>query len=227
MDPEAPWKRLFTDHVKSEGGYPADFCLATIDDGIPRARILSQQGFISLPVLGSRNMHAEMHAERESVRTSSDCPTFATAASSNKVAHIITSNRIDQAPYTYVGHSGGGGPVEGVWWFKKSRTQWRLLGNCYLLASHDSNTNLSDDSRHLRAAIARASRLPYNAYLQCEDLSWESVIQDHYAGLPGPMQKKYALHDTRVGVIIPYEVELLDLNDMSTRPRWLWKKVLD
>jgi len=215
MASEAPWKVTFAKHAEREGRYPIDFCLATNDSGIPRARYLLHHGFLSLQIAGQCG--DENLRDGDKPRVYSDCPTFATAAGSKKASHIYRSAGQD----TQEQRSGGGGPVEAVWWFKSSKSQWRILGNCWLLAWHDVEDKASYGA--FKETISRTLYSTGSDGFQLDELGWQDEIRGHYGRLPHHMTKSVALEDTRLGVIVPSEVELMELSDPMESKKWSWK----
>ena len=64
----------------------------------------------------------------------SEMPTFTTDARMEKVTDIFTSSPGHASDPEQMQGSGGGGPVEAVFWIKEKGTQWRISGTAYVVA---------------------------------------------------------------------------------------------
>jgi pyridoxamine 5'-phosphate oxidase len=144
--------------------------------------------------------------------------------------------------------SGGGGPVEGVWWFEKTKTQWRIKGDAWLVGPDiDGST---DSAKETRSKLLERMRSEKDVK---EDWSWAREL-DYIFGGQSPATKgsfrqptpggprneeppegfglgqkvsdindEIARQNFRVVVIRPLVVELVDLSDPSNGKRRTWK----
>lgn len=64
----------------------------------------------------------------------SDLPTFATDVRMEKVGELFGSSDGHASEKKQTHGSGGGGPVEAVWWIKDMGTQWRIKGQAFVVA---------------------------------------------------------------------------------------------
>lgn len=137
--------------------------------------------------------------------------------------------------------SGGGGPVEVVFWAPQARTQWRLRGRAYVIGPNiDSNA-----AAPIRKVIGRYMRRTGEG-----EWSWGRELTAHFGNLSPGMRGSFRnpppgtprgrkpdlglglgqrvddLHDEvarrhfRVAVIVPDEVDRLDLTDPNEARRW-------
>lgn len=146
--------------------------------------------------------------------------------------------------------SGGGQPVEACFWIIPTKTQWRLRGRAYIIGPDIDSPSSSQSKR----SIERHMR-PKNGGGQT--FSWPREITAHFGNLSpgmrgsfrnpppgtprdskpaeglGPGQKVEDLNDGiarenfRVVVIVPEEVDRVDLTDPADGKRWNYKLVGD
>ena len=96
---------------------------------VPRVRYCIFRGFwTELP----ENKHND--AERNPRVYESDLPTFTTDVRMEKVAQIFGSSAGHAVSADQTQGSGGGGPVEAVWWVEETSTQWRVRGRAYVVS---------------------------------------------------------------------------------------------
>ncbi|KAL7628932.1 hypothetical protein AAE478_000449 [Parahypoxylon ruwenzoriense] len=136
----APWRKLFLEHIQT---MPApEFSLATVRKTAspsgtvysPRARMCMFRGmWAELPG------NAENAAERNpaDVYEGSDVLTFTTDCRMDKLPELFGVEVADEGEAEeqekLLRGSGGGAPVEAVFWAKERQTQWRLRGAAYVL----------------------------------------------------------------------------------------------
>lgn len=237
----APWRSDFLSHA-DEMDSPT-FVLSTIhrletsstvSEVIPRSRTVVFRGFwASLPV------NPKNTAELNPNCYESDLPTITTDARMEKVSEIIPGGSNVES------RSGGGGPVEATFWAAKARTQWRLRGKAYFLGPDID----SDATAPVREAIEPYMRITGST----TSWEWSRELTAHFGNLspimrgsfrnptPGtPLSEKPEpglelgqivddLHDEvarknfRVVVIVPEEVDRVDLSDPKRARRWNYK----
>lgn len=133
----APWKHTFEEHLgkanDGDAGAGTEFTLATVTStGQPRARTCIFRGFwASIP----KNEHNKL-PKNPSIYES-DCPTFTTDARMAKTYDIFATGKGRGDLAQSRSGTGGGGPVEAVFWIKQTRTQWRIRGRCWIVAADD------------------------------------------------------------------------------------------
>jgi pyridoxamine 5'-phosphate oxidase len=172
----APWRGLFAEHVAAMQS--PEFTLGTIrrvpassgfglDDGkgsriTPRARTCVFRGlWASLPVNPKNN--AELNPDWYE----SEMPTFTTDVRMDKIPELWEEAQEAQLPggaaeaeggahdtSAYTG-SGGGGPVEAVFWAKEPMVQWRIRGKAYVVGP---DIERSDAGKATQAALLQRMR---------------------------------------------------------------------
>lgn len=245
--PEAPWRSAFLSHVKQQDSpifvlsslHAADSPSSSFSPSpaalspVPRARTVVFRGmWAGLPV----NPKNQAELNPDVYRT--QLPTITTDARMDKTPELMASS---------AGQSGGGGPVEAVFWVDAVKTQWRLRGRAYVIGP-----DIDSDS----AAPVRDALTPHMRSTGAVDSwSWSRELTAHFGNLsplmrgtfknppPGtPLSREpeqaqglslgqkvddlddvVARKNFRVVVIVPEEVERLDLSDPENGRRWNYK----
>lgn len=179
----APWKRLFAEHIDKLGGAGAEFTLGTVTPaGLPRVRTCIFRGFwASLPE-NDKNQLPKNPAVYES-----DCPTFTTDARMNKAYQVFATGKGKGNLVQSRSGTGGGGPVEAVYWVKDVMTQWRIRGRCWLLAADD----LDSDDEHAQNSGTVAAKAEIGRYMRAigdhaqksPDWGWGREIENHFENM--------------------------------------------
>jgi len=178
--PTAPWKPLFNQHISKM--LSPQFVLSTLAIApsgsptpyLPRARYCIFRGFwAELP----ENKHNE--AERNPRVYESDCPTFTTDVRMEKVGQLFESSAGHAQREVQVQGSGGGGPVEAVWWVEEVGTQWRVKGRAFVVAD-DVEGNEGDGEggsgvRTLKSEVGKRMRLVDES--KEKEWSWEREVE--------------------------------------------------
>ncbi|EQK97456.1 hypothetical protein G6O67_000090 [Ophiocordyceps sinensis] len=240
--PEAPWRSTFLSHVQQQDS--PTFVLSSLHTDsssaaprvTPRARTVIFRGMWACLPVNPKNP-AELNPDV--YRT--DLPTITTDARMNKTPELLASSTAS------AGQSGGGGPVEALFWVPAVQTQWRLRGRAYVVGP-----DIDSDG----AAPVRDALTPYMRGTGAGGpWSWSRELTGHFGNLsplmrgsfknptpgtpssrkPGQEeglglgQKVVSLEDSvarsnfRVVVIVPEEVERLDLSDPENGRRWNYK----
>ncbi|KAM5348425.1 hypothetical protein ACJ41O_008249 [Fusarium nematophilum] len=240
--PAAPWRSAFLSHV-NEMDSPT-FFLSTLhhqspsvsngDPITPRSRTVVFRGlWAELPA------NPKNQAPLNPPAYESDLLTITTDARMEKVPELSPDG-------SSVPQSGGGGPVEAVFWAVPSRTQWRLRGRAYLLGPDIDQPSAAP----VKQAIEKHMRLRGD---DSGSWDWAREVTAHFGNLspvmrgsfrnppPGtPRNEKPApglglgqkvddLNDEvargnfRVVVIVPEEVDRVDLSDPEEGKRWNYR----
>lgn len=149
--------------------------------------------------------------------------------------------------------SGGGGPVEAMWWAVPTQTQWRIRGRAWVLAPGDVGCE-SAGAKAVREALKVRMRKTGG---EESEWDWEREIVGHFGNLspgmrgsfknPSPgtprankpgegeglgkkvgdelLEDEVARKNFRVVVIVPDEVDLVNLSDPADQRRWLYTYV--
>ena len=211
---------------------------------VPRARYCIYRGMWGeLP----DNKHNE--ASMNDRVYESDLLTFTSDVRMSKIPEVFASSR-GHGEVSQSQGSGGGGPVEAVFWVKDVMTQWRFRGEAYVVGQDVEGAG-SDSSgvSTMKHKIGERMRVVEEAGKK--DWSWKKELTAHFGNLnptmrgsfknpaPGsrvsippsdkslaPGQKVTDLEDEvarrnfRVVIIRPDEVEQLDLTEPDKARRW-------
>ncbi|KAH8889851.1 hypothetical protein GQ53DRAFT_651569 [Thozetella sp. PMI_491] len=245
----APWRDRFTEHIGAM--QPPVFSLATAhpEPGaaagavVPRVRTCVFRGLWATLPENDRNQ-----AEKNPPAYVSDLPVFTTDGRMEKMGEILATGVSPSLPATEP-PSGGGGPVEAVWWASQAGTQWRVRGHAWVLGP-DIETD-DPGARAAREAILPRMRAAGGAGEERE-WSWRREVTAHFGNLspqmrgsfrnpppgrpvtapPGEgeglgqrvddLEDELARHNFRVLIIVPTEVDQTDLSDAEQPRRWLY-----
>ena len=209
----APWRELFAEHI---GDMQAPiFTLATLHPssaasatstslaglppppppGVPRARTCVFRGLWGTLPHNDRNK-----APRNPALYESDLPVFTTDARMDKMGELLGPGADD-------GLSGGGGPVEAVWWASRPGTQWRVRGEAWVLGP-DIESDAPGAQRAQRAIFARMRVLApspasgeeekegeddddESAAARAKQWSWRREVTGHFGNLSPQMRGSF------------------------------------
>jgi hypothetical protein len=180
----------------------------------------------------------------------SDLPVFTTDARTDKATEIFDSAAAGDVEASG-GATGGGGPVEAVFWVDKVgvRTQWRVRGHAWVLKGGDDG---GEGVKRVREILRARMRRRGEAEGEEGDWSFEREVTAHFGNLsplmrgsfraPAPgtpvayhtdkgaglgqrlddLEDEVARGNFRVVVIVPDEVDQVDLSDEMRPRRWLY-----
>ncbi|KAM3080643.1 hypothetical protein ACMFMG_005578 [Clarireedia jacksonii] len=246
----APWRPLFLAHLSNMDS--PEFVLSSLspcDDKnsptpyLPRARYCIFRGmWAELP----ENKHND--APMNDRVYESDLPTFTTDVRMEKVPEIFASSQ-GHGEVAQSQGSGGGGPVEAVFWIKEVMTQWRFKGEAYIVGQDIEELQESSGTRTVKTKIGERMRVVKEK--EKANWSWEKELTAHFGNLSPGMrgsfknpvpgtpvssppndkalslgQKVSDLNDEvarknfRVVIIKPESVEQLDLSEPDKARRW-------
>lgn len=249
---EAPWKKVFEEHLQKIGGPSAEFYLGTVTpDGQPRVRACIHRGFwTQLP----ENKNNEL--PKNPAIYESDCPVFTTDARMEKTYHLFATGQGQGDREQSKSGTGGGGPVEAVYWVKDTMTQWRIRGKAWLVAADDIEGR--EDAHNsgtvtVKAQVGRYMRPVGDQVAENSEWSWKNEVENHFENLsptmrgtfknPPPGQpiakgaspgenlgqkaghlkdEELARKNFRVVIIAPEQVERVDLSDPEKAKRWIY-----
>lgn len=248
--PRAPWKSLFSQHLSQMK--PPQFVLSTVERApsgsptpyVPRARYCIFRGFwAELP----ENEHND--AERNPKVYESDLPTFTTDVRMEKVGQIFGTGPGHAEHEDQIQGSGGGGPVEAVWWTEETGTQWRIKGKAYIVADDIESKEESSGVRTVKSEIGKRMRIVDDSTIG--DWSWSRELTGNFGnqspGIKGsfkapppgkPVTTSYDSQNLQLGakvddlqdpiarkhfrlvIIVPDSVEQTDLSDPAKARRF-------
>ncbi|SZF03451.1 unnamed protein product [Blumeria hordei] len=253
----APWRGEFLSHISKMSSQEFVFSslhLASPASSIPyypRARTCIFRGMWA-ELVAHRLNPAELNVKAYE----SEMLTMTTDARMEKLNEIISSanenNEID-GTHQKKNISGGGGPVEAVFWAKDSQTQWRIKGKAFVVGKDIEDENAAG-AKLAREEIGNGMRV-VETDKTCK-WSWARELTAHFGNLspsmrgtfknpfPGtpitcPIEDKrlwlgqdvYDLNDSVARenfctiVIKPEEVEQLSLKGPKTARRWKYSYV--
>ncbi|KAK7926994.1 Zn 2cys6 transcription factor [Apiospora marii] len=263
----APWRDLFVEHA--ENMKPPEFVLSTIrrmpassagfgiNDGhgfclVPRARTCVYRGmWASIPV------NPKNEAELNPDIYEADMLTFTTDIRMDKMSELWEDGAVAAGGDALEGNgawtgSGGGGPVEAVFWAKEPMVQWRIRGKAIVVGPDIED---SDEGRAAQKALM--SRMRKKEGANADQWSFTREVTAHFGNLspgmrgsfrnppPGTpvdspvddglglgqkvtdLQDSIARKNFRVVVIVPYEVDRTDLSDPERGRRWIYRRATD
>jgi pyridoxamine 5'-phosphate oxidase len=195
----APWKAAFLEHVMKNMDSP-EFVLSTLHPApegskvpwIPHARFCIFRGmFAELP----ENKHYD--GPKNEHIFESEMPTFTTDIRMEKAVEIMRSSpggKPGQLEHKEEFGSGGGGPVEAVWWVKEKNIQWRIKGECYLVGP-DMEGEENSGVRTTKSELGK--RLHIVEHGKEGDWSWATEVTNHFGNLSPGMRGKLPSSDGR------------------------------
>ncbi|KAI1381781.1 pyridoxamine 5'-phosphate oxidase-domain-containing protein [Hypoxylon crocopeplum] len=243
----APWRKLFLEHIQAMSS--PEFTLSTIrkipsPSGTvysPRARTCIFRGlFADLPV----NPKNDAQLNPDIYET--DLLTFTTDCRMDKMAELFGA----EPDSGKLKGSGGGAPLEAVFWVKETVTQWRVRGKAYVLSPD------VEDSPEGKQVIATLTLRMRRKNSDGKEWSFGREVTAHFGNLSPLMrgsfrnppsgspvalpvrddrlklgQKVTDLNDEvardnfRVVVIVPEEIDRCDLSDPERGRRWVYTYV--
>lgn len=191
----APWRAQFLDHV-SKLDSPT-FTFSSLHPGTassqqtePRGRTCVFRGmWASLPKNDKNKAPLNPDAFE------SDCLTLTTDARMAKVPELFDSGETGNSPAS--SSSGGGGPVEAMFWVAETGTQWRLRGHAWVLShadiggADDAAGGSSPGAKAARDAISARMRPTSTSTTGGEGWSWEREVEAQFGNLSPGMRGSF------------------------------------
>lgn len=181
----APWKEDFKAHLEHIGGSSAEFYLATVTpEGLPKVRTCIHRGFWGKL---AENKHNELPKNPDIY--DSDCLVSTTDARMEKTYHMFATGKGKGDREQAKSGTGGGGPVEAVYWVKDTMTQWRISGKGWVVGADDLEG--TEDAQNsgtvtVKAQVGRYMR-PINDHEEKhKEWSWKRQVENQFENLsPG------------------------------------------
>jgi pyridoxamine 5'-phosphate oxidase len=187
----APWRPLFLTHVSKLES--PEFVLSTLQPSassssatpyLPRARYCIFRG-----MWGSLPENKLNEARKNDRVYESDMLTFTTDARMEKVPQVFASSagrgEVEQSQ-----GSGGGGPVEAVFWIKDVMTQWRFKGEAYIIGPDIEGTGKeSSGVRAVKSRVGEGMRVVKEEGKR--DWSWQREVSAHFGNLSPGMRGSF------------------------------------
>ncbi|TQV96548.1 hypothetical protein V2A60_003063 [Cordyceps javanica] len=215
----------------------------------PRARTVVYRGMWAGLTSNPRNP-----APRNPNTYQTDLLTITTDVRMEKVSEMFTGPRAFASPPETLA-SCAGGPVEGVIWAAHATTQWRIRGRVYMVGPDINSDAAQPVRQALEPYMRRQHAGNIQAGAEANTWEWARELTAHFGNLspvmrgsfrnpppgtpisqpPGPGlglgQKVENLHDEvarrnfRVLVIVPEQVDQVDLSDPDRGRRWRYDLV--
>ncbi|CAH0057886.1 unnamed protein product [Clonostachys solani] len=237
--PIAPWRSVFLTHIGCMDSPLLSLSTVHLIETLGEPRVVPRcRTVVFRGMWAGMSVHPNNTAELNPCLYESDLLTITIDTRMEKTPDFFRSTANDKP------HSGGGGLVEAVFWAPEARTQWRIRGRAYMIGPNiDSNV-----ASPIRNIIGRYMRRTGEG-----DWSWSRELTAHFGNLspgmrgsfrnpppgtprsrdPGAglglgqkvddLQDEFARRYFRVVIIVPEEVDQLDLKDPSEARRWNYK----
>ena len=115
----------------------------------------------------------------------SDLPTFTSDVRMEKIPEIFGSSEGHAKSREQAQGTGGGGPVEAVWWVKDVMTQWRMKGEAFVIGPDvEGEGNESSGVRTVKSEVNKRMRVVKEGGEK--DWSWKTELTGHFGNVsPG------------------------------------------
>lgn len=144
---------------------------------VPRARFCIFRGFwAELP----ENKHNKAPVNEKVYE--SEMPTFTSDLRMLKVPEVFVSSPGHAEKLEQTQGSGGGGPVEAVWWAKEAQKQWRMKGHAYVIGPDiEEDTEQSKSSSGVRTVKSElGERMRIINDQGVGEWSWSKELTAHF-----------------------------------------------
>ncbi|KAK3081220.1 hypothetical protein LTS18_007670 [Coniosporium uncinatum] len=197
----APWRATFLEHINKMPSPEFVFTsLAVAPKGsptpyVPRARYCIYRGlWTELP----ENKHNT--AEKNPRVYESDMPTFTSDVRMQKVGQVFGSSAGHADSDEQVQGSGGGGPVEAVWWVKDEdiMTQWRMRGEAFVVGPDIESAESEEPGGGKDRSGVRTTKSELGKRMRVVDeekegeWSWKRELTGHFGNLSPGMRGSFA-----------------------------------
>jgi pyridoxamine 5'-phosphate oxidase len=160
------------------------------------------------------NKHNE--APRNEKVYESDMLTFTTDVRMEKVPQIFASGK-GHGDVSQSQGSGGGGPVEAVFWIKEVGTQWRFKGTAYIVGPDiEGEGEESSGTRTVKSKLGERMRVVNEEGK--EGWSWQKEISAHFGNLSPGMRGSFKNPTPGTPVGVPVENKEEKLGQKVTKP---------
>ena len=186
----APWKRIFLNHVNKMDS--PEFVLSTMTKApdnsptpyVPRARFCVFRGFWAELPENDKN-----EASKNPRVFESDLFTFTTDVRMQKVGELFGTSSGKADRDELVQGSGGGGPVEAVWWAKEEMMQWRVRGHAFVVANDIEENDESSGVRTVKSEVGSRMRVVQEG--KEGNWSWKKEVDGHFGNLSPGMRGSF------------------------------------
>ena len=132
------------------------------------------------------------HAPQNERIYESDLPTFTTDVRMQKVRELFISSAGHAEDDKQTSGSGGGGPVEAVWWIKETGTQWRIKGTAFVVGNDIEGDGIqSSGVRTVKSEIGARMRVVKEG-----NWSWAKELTAHFGNCSPKMRGEISLSNS-------------------------------
>lgn len=245
----APWRSDFLDHIEQVDTPTCVFSTLrreTSGTVVPRSRTVVYRGlWASLPVNPKNPARLNPSSAYES-----DLLTITNDARTHKTGELLDSAPGGPAGGGASSQTGRGGPIEAVFWIVPTRTQWRVRGHAYVLGPDVESAAAAPTReailKYMRPTGGDTEDWSWDRELTAHFGNLSPGMRGSFKNPPPGTpkseeprpgtglalgQKVEDLHDEvardnfRVVVIVPEEVDRVDLTDPAEGKRWNYKVV--
>lgn len=129
----------------------------------------------------------------------------------SKVPEIFASSKGHGDPSQSQG-SGGGGPVEAVFWVKETMTQWRIKGDAYVIGEDiEGEGQQSSGVLTVKAAVGDRMRINPEKESEKKNWSWATELTGHFGNISPGMRGSFKNPPPGTPVSIPVADKRLGL----------------
>ncbi|KAI9053093.1 hypothetical protein LZ554_003362 [Drepanopeziza brunnea f. sp. 'monogermtubi'] len=188
----APWRPLFNSHITAMSS--PEFVFSTLHAapaGSPVAHLPRARYCIFRGMWGELPANARNNAPRNARVYASDLLTLTTDVRMEKVPQLFASGA-GHGDVAQSQGSGGGGPVEAVFWVKEGgvMAQWRFRGEAFVVARDiEGGGEESSGVRTVKSAVGERMRVV------CEEgkgaWSWNTELTAHFGNLSPGMRGSF------------------------------------
>lgn len=190
----APWKADFLDHLSKMDS--PEFVFSSLHPAsgkspvpyLPRARYCIYRGMWGeLP----ENKHNE--APKNPRVYESELPTFTSDIRMMKIPEVFETGSGHANKSEQMQGSGGGGPVEAVWWIKDTMTQWRIKGEAFVVGEDiEGEGEQSKESSGVRTVKSElGSRMRVVDESKQGEWSWNTELTGQFGNLSPGMRGSF------------------------------------
>lgn len=121
----------------------------------------------------------------------SDLPTFTTDVRMQKVPEIFGSGPGHATKLEQAQGSGGGGPVEAVWWVKEIQVQWRIRGQAFVVGPDIEGDEVSSGVRTVKSEVGKRMRVASGMEGKEGEWSWQTELTGQFGNLSPGMRGEF------------------------------------
>lgn len=156
----------------------------------------------------------------------SEMPTIASDVRMLKIPEIFGSGPGHAEKKEQTQGSGGGGPVEVVWWVKETMTQWRIKGEAFVVAPDiEEDTEQSKQSSGVRTVKSELGKRMRVVKSEGQDTwSWAKELTAHFGNISPGLRGSFKAPPPGKKTSEPYDDKNLklgtkveDLDDSAAR----------